>query len=99
MKDFDVEFKEWWEVVEEYFAKELEKNMVQHKVDERILRYKLEVYSINFLDFVCGSPTSMETLGQDEETKVGPNKTAQEEEVQAQEPQDLKRGGQEEKEP
>ncbi len=37
MKDFDVEFKEWWKLVEEYFAKELEKNMVQHKVDERIL--------------------------------------------------------------
>jgi hypothetical protein len=41
----------------------------------------------------------MEALGQDEETKVGPNKTAQEEEVQAQEPQDLKGGGQEKKEP
>jgi hypothetical protein len=25
MKSSDVEFKEWWEVVEEYFAKELEK--------------------------------------------------------------------------
>jgi hypothetical protein len=27
MKDLDVEFEEWWEVVEEYFAKELEKNL------------------------------------------------------------------------
>ncbi len=27
MKDFNVESKEWWEIVEEYFAKELEKNM------------------------------------------------------------------------
>jgi hypothetical protein len=27
MKDYDVEFKEWWDVVEEYFAKELEKNL------------------------------------------------------------------------
>jgi len=44
MKDYDVKSKEWWEVVEEYFIKELEKNQVQHKVDERILRYKLEVY-------------------------------------------------------
>ncbi len=25
MKDFDVEFEEWWEVAEEYFSKELEK--------------------------------------------------------------------------
>ncbi len=28
MKDSDVESKEWWDVVEEYFAKELKKNMV-----------------------------------------------------------------------
>ncbi len=47
MKDFNVEFEEWWEVVEEYFAKELEKNLAQHRVDERILRYKLEVYHKN----------------------------------------------------
>jgi hypothetical protein len=44
MKDYEAESKEWWEVVEEYYAKELEKNIAQHKVDERILRYKLEVY-------------------------------------------------------
>jgi hypothetical protein len=28
LKDFDAEFEEWWEVVEEYFVKELEKNVV-----------------------------------------------------------------------
>jgi hypothetical protein len=27
MKDFEVELKEWWEVAEEYFTKELEKNL------------------------------------------------------------------------
>jgi hypothetical protein len=27
MKDSDAESKEWWEVVKEYFAKELEKNL------------------------------------------------------------------------
>ncbi len=43
MKDFDVESKEWWEVVEEYFAKELEKNLTQHRIDERSLKYKLEI--------------------------------------------------------
>jgi hypothetical protein len=59
----------------------------------------LEVYSINFLYFVYGSPTNIEALGQDEETKTRPNKTAQEEEVQTQEPQDLKGGGHEKKEP
>jgi hypothetical protein len=37
MKDSEVESKEWWEAVEEYFTKELEKNLVQHKVNERIL--------------------------------------------------------------
>jgi hypothetical protein len=26
-----------------YFTKELEKNLIQHKIDERILRYKLEL--------------------------------------------------------
>jgi hypothetical protein len=27
MKDFDVESKEWWEVTNKYFCKELEKNL------------------------------------------------------------------------
>jgi hypothetical protein len=40
MKVFKAESKEWWEV----FTKELEKNLVQHKGNERILKYKLEVY-------------------------------------------------------
>ncbi len=43
MKDSKAKFEEWWEVVEEYFMKELEKSMVQHRDDERILRYKLEL--------------------------------------------------------
>jgi protein required for attachment to host cells len=43
MKDYEVEHEEWWEVVKEYFTKELEKNLAQHKVDEKIMRYKLEV--------------------------------------------------------
>jgi len=63
MKDFKVESKEWWEVVEEYFTKELEKNLAQHRVNERILRYKLEAYQKNFLDFIYGSPTSTKVLG------------------------------------
>jgi hypothetical protein len=42
--DSEVESKEWWEVAKEYFTKELEKNLVQHKANERILRYKLEAY-------------------------------------------------------
>jgi hypothetical protein len=50
----------------EYFAKELEKNMAQHRIDERSLEYKLEIYQRNFLDFVCGSPTSTKTSSQDE---------------------------------
>jgi hypothetical protein len=44
MKDFDSKFQEWWEVVEEYFVKELEKNLAQHRTNERNLRYKLEIY-------------------------------------------------------
>jgi hypothetical protein len=27
MKDSEAKFEEWWEVVEEYFTKELEKNL------------------------------------------------------------------------
>jgi hypothetical protein len=27
MNDSEVEFKEWWEVIKEYFTKELEKNI------------------------------------------------------------------------
>jgi hypothetical protein len=52
MKDYEVEFDERWEVAKEYFTKELEKNLTQHKVDEKIMKYKLEVYQNNFLDFV-----------------------------------------------
>jgi hypothetical protein len=29
MKDSNAKFKEWWEVIEEYFSKELEKNLAQ----------------------------------------------------------------------
>jgi len=44
MKDSDAKSEEWWEVAKEYFFKELEKNLAQHKVDERTYKYKLEVY-------------------------------------------------------
>jgi hypothetical protein len=51
MKDFEAKSKEWWEVVEEYFTKELEKNLAQHRADERILRYKLKAYQKEFSRF------------------------------------------------
>ncbi len=38
MNDFEAESEEWWEVAREYFTKEFEKNLVQHKIDERIMR-------------------------------------------------------------
>jgi len=60
----------------------LEKNVAQHRIDERIMSYKLEIYQNNFLDFVCGSPTSIEASDKDEEVEVGPIRIAQEEEVQ-----------------
>ncbi len=62
MKDSKAKFEEWWEVIEKYFTKELEKNMVEHKANERIQRYKLEAYQKNFLDFICGDLTSTEVL-------------------------------------
>jgi hypothetical protein len=81
MKDFEVESKEWWEVKKEYFTKELEKNLAQHRVDERILRYKLEIYQKKILDFVYSNPKSIEASDKDEEDEARPIKTTQEEEV------------------
>jgi hypothetical protein len=59
----------------------LEKNLAQQKIDGRTLKYKLEIYQRNFLNFVCGSPTSTEALGWDEGTEAGPSGTVPEEEV------------------
>jgi len=81
MKDFDVESKEWWEVAEEYFIKELEKNLTQHRIDERSLKYKLEIYWKKIPDFVCGNPTNTKTLGQSKEIEIRPSGITQEEEV------------------
>jgi ribosomal protein L21 len=50
----------------------------------------LEVYQKNFLNFICGIPTSIEALDKDEEVEVRPNKTIQEEEMQIEESQNLK---------
>jgi hypothetical protein len=81
MKDSKTESKEWWEVVEEYFTKELEKNLAQHRTDERILKYKLETYQKNFPNFIYHNSISTKVSNQDEETETRPNGTAQEEEV------------------
>jgi hypothetical protein len=55
--------------------------LVQHNANERILKYKLEVYQKNFPIFICGNPTSIKVLGQDKEIEAAPNVIAQEEEV------------------
>jgi hypothetical protein len=52
-----------------------------HRANERILRYKLEAYQQNVLDFIWGSPISTKVLNNDEKIKVGPNGTIQEKEV------------------
>jgi len=52
MKDFEAKYEEWWEVIEEYFTKELEKNLAQYRTNEQILKYKLEAYQQNFPDFI-----------------------------------------------
>ncbi len=56
------------------------------------MRYKLEAYQKIFLNFICGSSTSIEVSCQDEEIEARPNGIAQKDEVQAKEPQDLKSG-------
>ncbi len=68
------------------FPKELEKILAQHRANDKKYIYKLEVYWKAFLAFICGSPKSMKTSWQDEENEAGPNETAQEEEVQVEEP-------------
>jgi hypothetical protein len=73
-------------VAEDYFTKEMEKNLAEHISDEKIMRYKLEAYQKNFLEFIYGNPTSTKVSGRDEETKVGPSGTTQGE------PHDLKSG-------
>ncbi len=90
MKDSEAKFEEWWEVVEEYFVKELEKNMAQHRANERILKYKLEIYQKNFLDFMYGTPKSTKVQDKDEEAEARASGIAQEEEVQMEEPLNLK---------
>jgi hypothetical protein len=54
MKDFNAKSEEWWEVVKEYFVKELEKNLAQHRNDEENLRYKLEIYPKKFQSLFVG---------------------------------------------
>jgi hypothetical protein len=68
----------------------LEKNLIQHRTNERIMRYKLEVYQKKFWDFVYDSPTSTKASDKDEEVEAGPNGTTQEEEVQIKEPHTLR---------
>ncbi len=97
IQDFDVKSKEWWEVVKEYFPKELEKNLAQHRTIERTYTYKLEVYYKTFPNFVCGSLISIKASNQDEENEARPSGTAQKEEVQVEERHIFKRGGQEDK--
>jgi hypothetical protein len=60
MKDSKAKSEEQREVAKEYFTKELEKNLVQHSFDERIIWYKLEVYNKKILNFICRNPTSTE---------------------------------------
>jgi hypothetical protein len=86
MKDSEAKSKEWWEVAEEYFIKEMEKNLAQRRTDENILKFKLEAYQKNFPNFIFGSLTSVEVSGQDEENEARPNGITHEEEVQTEEP-------------
>jgi len=98
MKDFEAKYEEWWEVAKEYFIKELENNLTHHRIDEKFMRYKLEAYQKNFLDFICGNLTSTEVSSQDEEIKVRPSGIAQEEKVHIEESHDLRSGAAQEDE-
>ncbi len=73
-------------MAEEYFTKEMKKNLAQHRADENIFMYKLEAYQKNFPNFIYGNPISKEVLGHDEGIEAGPSGIAQEEEVKTEEP-------------
>ncbi len=62
------------------------------------MRYKLETYQKNYLNFIYDSPISTQVSSQDEEIETGPSGTIHEEEVQIEEPQDLKSGATKEEE-
>ncbi len=59
---------------------------------KEFMKYKLEAYQKYFPNFIYGSPTSRDVLGQDEETKAGPSGIIYEEEGQTKESHDLRIG-------
>ncbi len=69
-----------------------------NKTNEKILRYKLEAYQKNFLEFIYGNPTSTEVSGQYEKIEARFDGTTHEEEMQIEEPQDLRSGTTQEEE-
>jgi hypothetical protein len=74
------------------FYKGVKKNLAQHGVDEKIIRYNLEAYRMNFPNFICGNLISIEVLGHDEKTKSKAQWNNLREEVHIEEPHDLKSG-------
>jgi len=66
--------------------KDSENNLAQHKVDEKIMKYKLETYQKNFPNFIYDSPTSTKVSSQDGETETRLSGITHEEEVQIEEP-------------
>jgi len=73
MKNSEAKYEEWWEVAKEYFIKELDNSLAHHRADEKIMKYKLEAYEKNFLNFIYGNPTNIELSSQDEEIEAGPS--------------------------
>ncbi len=51
------------------FYKGVKKNLAQHRVDKKNMRYNLEVYQMNFPNFIYGNLISIEVSGRDGETK------------------------------
>ncbi len=66
-------------------CKRVGEKSAQHRVSDRSINTSWKYIKKKKLDFFCGSPTSIETLGQDEENEARPSGIAQEE-VQAKEP-------------
>ncbi len=92
MNDANVEFDEWWELVEFQFHEEMHKKLATHKRDEVAYRRLLSTFKKTFPNFIYHNLNhigSSNLVQEEEEVKY--NGTFKD--IQQEEPQKLKGGG------
>lgn len=80
MKDSNAKSKEWWEVTEEYFFKELEENLAQQSRWKKV-QIQIEGLSENLPRFYMWKPNKHRNIMPRWGNEAGLNGTAQKEEV------------------